>query len=227
LNNLSQLTFSFQTQNIFREEDFILLPENSAAVKFLEEFSSQKDFSKARFPSLQILGAKSCGKTHLINIFAQKSHAEFLDEKQITNLNLHENKFYIFENIDDISDEELLLYLINSASESRAFLLLTTRGKKFNLKDLASRLKNIFTIELQNPSIESITQLLVNGFARKQIKLSSQVINFIANNIDRTCDAAANVIREVEAYAEENGKNVTIKNIGELFNSSKKTPEQS
>jgi chromosomal replication initiation ATPase DnaA len=232
LNNLSQLSFSFQNdsqKNLFREEDFILLPENSAAVKFLAQFFAQKEFSAAPFTSLLIKGAKACGKTHLINIFSQKFHAEFLKE-EIFNLNLtnffQENKFYFFENIDEIKSDELLLHLINSASEAHAFLILTTRDKEFKLKDLTSRLKNIFTIELKNPTIESIIQLLTNGFSRRQLKLSAPIINFIANNIDRTFEAASNAIKKIEFFCSENGKNLTMKDVKTLFTSSEKNRAQ-
>jgi chromosomal replication initiation ATPase DnaA len=225
---LSQLSFLFQSddkKNLFREEDFLLLVENVATVKFLKQFFAQQNFSNSQFPSAIIKGAKHSGKTHLLHFLSEKFFAENLSEEKISHLNLAnfftENKFYIYENFEEIKSEELLLHLINSAFEAQAFLILTTNGSaKFQLKDLNSRLKNIFVSEIKNPSHESIKQLLVNGFAQRQIKLSSPIIDFISDNIERSYEAVFAAIKRIEFQAQESGKNITMKEMKEIFKKS-------
>lgn len=222
---MAQLSFSFQnnsTQHLFREEDFVLLDENSAMINFLHKFFAQDNFSQSGFTSLIINGAKSSGKTHLLHIFAKKFNVDFLSEEKISQLNLAnffvKNKFYICENIDEFKNEELLLHLINSASEARSFLIITTSNRaKFKLKDLSSRLKNIFTTEIKNPTIMSVKQLLANGFARRQMKLSGQIINFIADNIERSYEAVFSAIKMVEAHCQESGKNIAMLDVKKMF----------
>ncbi len=196
---MAQLSFLFPQNENYVDEDFVFLPENITAGKFLDNFFSQKDFSKSQFPSMILKGEEACGKTHLLNIFARKSAAQFIDHKKISELNLvdffQENHFYILEDFDKMEDEELLLRSVNSAVEAKAFLILSAKNiSKFSLRDLVSRLKNIFVAEIKNPSVESVEQLLANGFARRQIKLSSSEIKSIAKKTDRSYLAISEVI---------------------------------
>lgn len=217
---MSQLQLPFFDKakpNFFSEEDFLKLVENSAAKNFLENF-----FSKKTSQSLILLGEKSCGKTHLLHILAQKFSAEFLLEEQLLGVNLSNffapNRFYIFENIDQITNQNLLLHLINSASEAEAFLILSARKlPKFQLPDLASRLKNIFTAQIKNPELESIKQLLAHRLALKQIKLSRSTINFIANQSKRNWQAIFDAAKLTEFYAQESGKKMTIAAARKIF----------
>jgi chromosomal replication initiation ATPase DnaA len=206
----------------YLEEDFVLLDENSAAVNFLDKFFAQKKFSQAQFPSLLLRGPAQSGKTHILNIFAKKFQAEFLQIAEISDQNLSsffsENKFYILENINEITDEKLLFHLVNAAAESKAFLILSSQNKaQFELKDLSSRIKNIFALEIKNPSQEAIKILLVNAFARKQLKVSNSVIDFIVSYSERTYEAVAASVKLVEFYTKEVGKNITIKEIKNIL----------
>lgn len=224
-NSLSQLSLPFQISvktNFYKESDFLLLDENLSVVNFLKKFFAQSDFLRSQFPSLIIRGGTHSGKTHLLHIFAKKFSVEFLQNSEISDLNpasfFAANKFYVLENIDEINDEELILRLINSASEAKSFLIITTKCQtKFRLKDLTSRLKNIFAVEIRNPSHETIKQLLANGFARRQIKLSGQIINFISDNIERSYEAVFAAVKIIESRCQESGKNVTMREVKEVF----------
>jgi chromosomal replication initiation ATPase DnaA len=90
---------------------------------------------------------------------------------------------------------------------------------KFVLKDLDSRLKNIFAVEIKNPSQESIKQLLTNAFSRRQIKTSRQVVDFISDNIERSFDAVMNAVKMVEIYIQESGKNITVAEVKKFLKS--------
>jgi chromosomal replication initiation ATPase DnaA len=204
------------------EEDFVLLDENSAAVNFLSKFFAQKKFSQAQFPSLLLRGPAQSGKTHILNIFAKKFQAEFLQIAEISDQNLSsffsENKFYILENINEIADEKLLFHLVNAAAESKAFLILSSQNKaQFELKDLSSRIKNIFALEIKNPSQEAIKMLLINAFSRKQLKVSKGIIDFIASHSERTFEAVVVSVKLVEFYTAEVGKNITIKEMKKIL----------
>jgi len=222
---LQQLSLDLSIKENFDpylEEDFVLLDENSAAVNFLSKFFAQKKFSQAQFPSLLLRGPAQSGKTHILNIFAKKFQAEFLQIAEISDQNLSsffsENKFYILENINEIADEKLLFHLVNAASESKAFLILSSQNKaQFELKDLSSRIKNIFALEIKNPSQEAIKMLLINAFSRKQLKVSKVVIDFIASHSERTFEAVVVSVKLVEFYTAEVGKNITIKEMKKIL----------
>jgi chromosomal replication initiation ATPase DnaA len=222
---LKQLSFSLQVKNqnnLFAEEDFLPLFENITARNFLKKFFAQKDFSSSPIPSLIIKGPSCCGKSHLLNIFARKFNAEFIKSEEIIDKNFNNyfisNSFYILENIDEIIDEEFLLCIINLANESNSFLILTTKNIiEFHLKDLTSRLKNIQLIEIKNPQLESIKQLLINAFSRRQIKISDEIINFITSNIDRTYEAIFAAVKSIEFFCNESGKKVTMGDVKKIL----------
>lgn len=205
----------------YSKADFLLLDENSAAFNFLEKFFSQKNYSQAQFPSLIIKGPAKSGKTHMLSFFAKQYAAQFLQIKEISKQNLvnffSPNKFYILENINEIEDESLLFHILNSAVESKAFLLLSAQnGMQFELKDLTSRIQNIFSLEIKNPSQESIRMLLMNAFARRQLKVSNDVIDVASDNVERTYEAISEIVKLIESRCVEK-KKITVKDIKEIF----------
>ncbi len=234
---MKQLSLNLQTaENIdpYSEDNFVALEENLAALNFLEKFFAQKNFSQSQFTSLILRGAPASGKTHLAHIFANKlsvnspansatsPSAKFLQISKITRQNLPTifapNQFFILEDIQQIQDEELLLHLINSASEAKAFLLLTSQNKnEFRLKDLTSRLKNIFSLQIKDPGPEVVEILLVNGFARRQIKISDRIVNFVSRNIPRSYEAVLNAVNLIEFNCGNGGKALTLQGVGEIL----------
>lgn len=222
---MAQLSFLFETNSeteIYKEDDFVILPENSAAINFLKKFFAQEHFFAVQFPSLILKGAKASGKTHILHVFAKSFNAEFIDKEKIYDANLTAfftaDKFYILEDINEIKDEELVLRLINSAFEAKAFLILSvTNSPHFHLKDLNSRLKNIFSAQIKNPSHEAVKQLLSNGFSRRQIKLPGKSIELISNKIERSYEAVLAAVKKVEFHCQETGQNITMKELGEMF----------
>jgi chromosomal replication initiation ATPase DnaA len=221
---MSQFSFDFFStkQSEFKQEDFLLLPENAEAVNYVKKMLAQENYSNATLPTLIIKGEKCSGKTHLLHAISSNLHSnseihdgnaelelggpretEFLNEEKITSVNLlnflQPNHFYFLENIDEIKNEELLLSLINSAAESQAFLILTTRTQpNFQIKDLMSRLKNMAQKEIKEPSTESVKQLVTNQLARKQIKSSASLINQICNKVGGNYAKIVDAIKLIE-----------------------------
>jgi chromosomal replication initiation ATPase DnaA len=219
------LQISGQT-DVFKEEDFCLFSENIDAFNLLKKFLSQKDFSTAQFQSLILKGGEACGKTHMLQVLSKKFSIEFLEKAEIFDLNLSEvfikNKFYVLEDIEKITDEKSLFHLLNYAVEAKIFLILSSIDKAdFKLKDLVSRLKNIYNIEIKNPNLETVKLLLLNLFSRRQIKLSKAIIDYIADNIDRSYFEILIAVKKVDFYLQENSGNLTLKKIKTMFKSAK------
>lgn len=210
-----QLSFTFPDNPNKEAEDFLLLPENSSAFNFVKKFFAQNDFSKSPITSLILKGEEASGKSHLLNIFAKKNEVEFLTVAEISGLNLAnyfvKNKFYIFDKANEINDEELFFHLFNSIFQANAFLVLVINDDfNFKLKDLNSRLKNIPIAEIKNLSLESTKQLLQNHLSRRQIKLSRQVMDFVANNISRNYLAVFEMTKLLEIKVSEKGGALNI-----------------
>lgn len=217
-----QKVFSFPKSENFSKEDFVFLPENSLATKSLKDFFAQKEFTKSSFPSLILQGEKSSGKSHLLHILAQENLAKFLNKDQIKKDNLvkflQENAFYIFEDIDEISDDEMLFHLVNSAFEAKAFLIFSLKDfNNFKLKDLTSRLKNITLCKIEKLQESSLKPLLINGLSRRQIKLSSTLIDFIILHLSRNYQEVFLVLEKIEKLCHEKKGAVIKEDLKEIF----------
>ncbi len=217
MHKKSQLTFDFSAttpQTNFQESDFIASKASENAINFLNKFFAQTTFDTT-LPSCILKGEHACGKTHLLHIFAQKFHATFLTKNDFDKINsptfFVANNFYILENIDEIESEELLLHIINSAAEAKSFLVLSAIDvDKFNLRDLTSRLKNIFTVEIKNPPQDLIKALLAKGLAQRQLKISDEVMEFLTNRLQPSYVTIANALQAIENHCHENKKNFTL-----------------
>jgi len=210
-----QLAFSFDSNNEekFSEKNFIQTPENSSAYKFLEKFFNQDLLDHTQFPSIILKGEKDSGKTHLLNIFAKKYQAEFIDISILNDNNplniFTKNKFFIIDDFSLIEKEERILSIINSANESRVFLLLSDHGqRKFELKDLNSRLKNIFSIEIKDPSHETIKILLSNFLSLNQIKIANNLIDELVFSCPRNYSSLNNLLKRIENLYQENNQKI-------------------
>ncbi len=212
---MSQLFFDFfaEVKSEARESDFIISQENELVYSALRNFCSQKDFSSSNLQSVVIQGAKSSGKTELLRKILTEFSAEFLQKDDLVAVNLLQlfsaNHFYILEDIDCIDDDNLLLHVINSAAEAKAFLILSTTSlQEFSLKDLVSRLKNITILTIKNPESDLMKMLMVKELAKLQITLKGEFIDNIVKNITRNYQAIFMAVKFLEMELASVGKGV-------------------
>ncbi len=222
---MSQLFFDFyDSKNIdnFKSIDFLKLPENLDACNFLDNFFKQNNYSKNPLKSMILKGESGCGKTHLLNIYAQKYQANFISAEQIKFENplriFYENGFFIIDDFCQIEDEEKLLQYINCSTESKAFLIIVfNQNKIFELKDLQSRVKNIASCQINQASLDSLKQVFINILAKKQIDLSTQIINFIFTNISQDYSSLTKVVKQIDFFCRENDKKFNLINAKEIL----------
>lgn len=222
---MSQLFLPFQSESIadiYIKEDFLILAENISAFNAVKKFFAQSDFATTKFPALILKGPISCGKTHLLHFLGNKVNAEFLNQDNISTVNpvnfFERNGFYILEDIENIKDEELILRLFNSALEAEAFLIISSKKPlTFQIKDLESRLQNIFLVEIENPDLDSIKQILMHIFARKQINLSRKVIDYVSHNIERSYESILAAVKLIDFYVQEGGKPLKMPQVKQIF----------
>ena len=217
----TQTSFNFPFIDNYLDEDFLISKENSKAFAFISNYhnSHKANLKNIELPRIFVIyGKESSGKTHLSHIWRRKISGEFLfienlQDFEIAN-HIEKNKAYIIENIDEIKNEIALFHIFNIILEKNCFLMLTSNINlnliKFNLADLSSRLKNIFTIEIKDPDIDLIKMLLTKYFAAKQLLIEDKVMNFLANNIDRNYKKIAEISKLLEFYCFEEKRKITI-----------------
>ncbi len=217
----SQLFLRFNSNNIqvLPEQDFIFCHENQQPCEFLEKFFHQKLSDKNLVQRLIIKGEKFSGKSSLLNIFAKKYSAKFIKATFLEKGGIFEKgKFYILEDIDNIEDDNILFYILNSAYENQSFLVMSAKNIEiFKLKDLVSRLKNIYVCEIKNPEIETITMLIFSSLSKKQLKISSNIIGAMVNKSDRSYESAFKIADKIEKFCFENKRQPSKKDLNLLI----------
>lgn len=217
-----QLVFDFPSQEQYSPEDFIISSANHYAFNFISNYNpGQQNLPKI----FTLLAPKSAGKTYLANIWQKKFNAEFLNLGDLENTDLikfiKDKKFYIIEDIDQIKNQKLLLQIFNLITEKSAHLMLTTTTNlhqiNFTIKDLSSRLKNVFEIEIKKPDDNFIKMILIKNFATKQLKVSNQVIEFLTKNLPRNFAEIFDTVKLLEFYSLKKKKNITIPLIKEVM----------
>ena len=100
----NQETFDFEVDISSKEEDFLIADSNSEAVRWVD------NWKRWSTPSIVIYGPRGCGKTHLANIFIQKSGAKNIIPEALTNNSpqsfLENSNMFVLDNIEN----NLVLY---------------------------------------------------------------------------------------------------------------------
>ena len=117
----SQETFDFEVDISSKEEDFLIADSNSEAMRWVDNWKSWST------PSIVIYGPRGCGKTHLANIFIQKSGAKNIIPEALTNNSpqsfLENSNMFVLEDIEKNLDQESLLHFYNNTIDSGGQIL--------------------------------------------------------------------------------------------------------
>jgi chromosomal replication initiation ATPase DnaA len=209
-----QLSFDFPFEDKYLIEDFIVSSSNQFVFNFIRNYN----IDDTALPKIfAIIAPELAGKTYLSNIWQKKLSAEFLDLDDLIDTNLvkfiQPRKYYIIEDIDKIKNNELLLEIFNIVQAKYSFLLLTSSVNLnqvgLKVKDLNSRLKNVFELSIVKPDDDLIKMLLIKNFAEKQLLVSDKVVNFLIKNLHRSFSAIFDIVKLLEFYSLEKKRKIT------------------
>jgi len=202
--------YEFSSQN--DHENFFVNQTNQKAydITILETFNQ----------NIFLFGAKKSGKSYLANLWKNKNNAI-----------LYNNNFsQIIENkknvvIDDVlgkSSDENLFHLINHCKLNNlkiyfvSSINITTYN--FQFKDLYSRLREFFYLEIKKPDDEMCKMLMVKLFSDKQIIIKNQeIFDFIFKRLNRTYLDIYIFVDKLDRLSLEKKRQLTIPLIKEII----------
>lgn len=194
-----QTVFAWNLLEDYKTENFIVSSSNSEAYNIITNWPNSwgvKPYDKA----LLLIGPKSSGKTFLTKIWPGSNHNE------------------IYEDIDQIKNEEDLLHIFNICAEDNKYLLLTAAAKpQFKLPDLASRINSINKININQPDDKLIKLLIFKLFSNYSLIVNQDVINYLLHQLPRNFAYIENFIGYVNKQALTQKRRVTIPLIKECF----------
>lgn len=204
-----QLAFEFSPQPRYGDDDFLIAPSNEAAHALVQSWPAWPD------PVLALVGAPGSGKSHLASIWARRAQAVFVPPDAVASeadLGEFYGRHILLEDADRVLDEQGLFHLFNLVQESRATMLMTAKtGPEswgVGLPDLRSRLRRAPVAHIESPNDDLVRAVLVKLFDDRQLAVEANVIDYIALRIDRSLDAAREIVAALDAEALARGRAV-------------------
>ncbi len=207
----SQLPLNLPLEPRFGREDFLVSPSNETAWEMFERWPA--------WPGRMILllGPTGSGKSHLAAIWAKRARARVLSAASLPLADLPAIAAagaVLVEDADRARQAETeLFHLINLLQASEGYLAVTARSWPdawgVQTKDLLSRLRLAPAIEISEPDDALIRAVLVKHFIDRQLVVDTSVVEYLAVRIERSLDAARNVVELLDKTSLAAGRAIT------------------
>ena len=210
-----QLTLDLPVETRFGREDFLVSPSNADAFETFEAWPSWPD------RVLLLLGPTGAGKSHLGAIWAARSHAKILPASALGGADVAALASWgplLLEDVDSARGIEAeLFHLLNLVRNSaQSWLVLTARawpdGWGLRTPDLLSRLRLAPAVEIAEPDEALVRAVLVKHFIDRQL-----MVDYLAMRIERSLDAARQVVDARDREALMAGRRITRPMAGEVL----------
>lgn len=215
-----QLTLDLPIETRFGREDFLVSPSNADAFETFEGWPAWPD------RVLLLLGPTGAGKSHLGAIWAARSHARILPASALAGADLSALAAegpLLLEDVDSARGIEAeLFHLLNLVRNSaNGWLVLTARawpdGWGLRTPDLLSRLRLAPAVEIAEPDDALVRAVLVKHFIDRQLVVDTTVVEYLAMRIERSLDAARQVVEALDQEALTTGRRITRPMAGEVL----------
>lgn len=215
-----QLTLDLPIETRFGREDFLVSPSNADAFETFEAWPAWPD------RVLLLLGPTGAGKSHLGAIWAARSHARILPASALAGADvsaLAAEGPLLLEDVDSARGIEAeLFHLLNLVRNStNGWLVLTARawpdGWGLRTPDLLSRLRLAPAVEIAEPDDALVRAVLVKHFIDRQLVVDTTVVEYLAMRIERSLDAARQVVEALDQEALTAGRRITRPMAGEVL----------
>ena len=218
MKSLNQQILKFDYNQNFRDQDFYVSKSNQHTFTLLNSWPKwEKKF-------VNVIGKKSSGKSHLINIFLGKHKGIKINTNNLTNQFLKKIKIYeniVIEDLNEKIDEKLLFTLINIIDQDNKYLIITSQipivEYKFKLIDLKSRTSNFLLSKIESPEDDLMYALILKNFSDRQISIDKKLIEFIIKRIDRSYSKISDFIYKIDEISLKRKKPIDFKIIKQVL----------
>ena len=159
-------------------------------------------------------GPEGCGKSHLAQVFLARTGGRLVTVPDAGAVVA--GQAYVMEDLDRAPslDEEALFHLFNALKSAEGRILVTARTAPsrwdVRLADLASRLKGSPAVEITAPDDALLAALLVKHFSDRQLRVDAEVVAYMVPRMNRTFQAAADLVAAIDAEALARKRAVTV-----------------
>ena len=214
-----QLALDLPHRSALGAEDFLISGSNEAAISIIDSWPDWPHSAVA------VVGPAGSGKSHLVNVWRSRSGADVIAGRAVgedTVARLETARALAVEDVDQgIADERALFHVLNTATERKLSVLMTSRvapGEiEIALPDLRSRMRAVPVLGISPPDEALLRALLVKLFTDRQLSVDPHVISYLALRIERSTEAAARAVADVDQLALARGRKVTRALVAEVL----------
>jgi chromosomal replication initiation ATPase DnaA len=207
----TQLTFDLPHRPALGADDFLISQSNRAAAETIDRWPAWPQSSVA------VVAPAQAGKTHLGNVWRLRSGAVRLEASTIREADLAAAAQAGTVLVEDlhagIGDERVLFHLLNLVQEHELTLLATSRTPPgeiaASLPDLRSRLRALPVVTIAPPDEALLKAVLVKLFADRQLAVEPHLVAYVALRMERSMEAAARIVAEIDRAAMASHRKVT------------------
>lgn len=192
-------------------DDLIVTASNLDAVSLVDRWPAWSG------PFAVLVGPKGCGKTHLVEIWANRTQAYRPNLDELCGADLDAAQAGRPIAIDGLKPENLdethLFHLMNFVRNAQSHMLLTSETPielwPINTADLMSRIKSATTVAISPPDDALLEGVISKLFSDRQIEVQVSVIQYIVQRIERSLDVANQLVQRLDKMALANKTSVT------------------
>lgn len=203
-----QIPIPFEHRPALQRDDYLVTPANAEAVAWIDRWPDWPA------PLLAVWGPEGCGKSHLAQVFLARTGGRLVTVPDAGAVVA--GQAYVMEDLDRAPslDEEALFHLFNALKSAEGRILVTARTAPsrwdVRLADLASRLKGSPAVEITAPDDALLAALLVKHFSDRQLRVDAEVVAYMVPRMNRTFQAAADLVAAIDAEALARKRAVTV-----------------
>lgn len=214
-----QMTLDLPFEPRFGEEDFLVSASNEAAYAAIEAWPDWLD------PVLILAGPAGAGKSHLASIWAERAKARRLSAPSLPLADLPAlaaSGAVLIEDAETIGAAEApFFHLLNLVREARCSLLVTAKSPPdlwgLATRDLLSRLRLAPLVEIGAPDEALVRAVLVKHFVDRQLVVDTSVVDYLTLHIERSLDAARDIVARLDREALARGRRITRAMAGDML----------
>ena len=205
-----QLVLDLPHRQALGRDDFLVARSNAAAVAMIDHWPDWPSHAAL------LVGPPGSGKTHLVEVWRQRSNATRVQAEDVRVENAPEllrSGAVAIEDAGKLLDEKALFHLLNLARQQSGSVLITAQSRpeqwKTELPDLLSRLRAIPVLEILPPDDALLRGVLVKLFFDRQIAAEESTVSFMLTRMPRSLGAARLLVAEIDRRALEERAEVT------------------
>ncbi|WP_370930867.1 hypothetical protein [Bartonella sp. DGB1] len=218
-----QLSFDLGYQSIYGRDNLIVSRANCSAICFLEQWPAWQT------PITVLIGEQGCGKTHISNLWLEKSKAISINKFELdkgVELALSGHSIFIDNLGKSKIDEINLFHLFNAIKETflinkTTSLLITSHyfpsTWQLTINDLISRLRTVNMIKIDTPDDLLLKGLLKKLLADRQLIIDNNMIDYILLRVERTVDKINNLVNYIDQLVIDEKKKANRNIINKAF----------